>query len=192
MLTVVTGPSRSGKSEWAEELAHQSQQKVIYIATAQVDPEDPEWCDRISQHQQRRPTDWQTLNIQDELATVIATASDRDCLLIDSLGTWVAAYLDKTETDWNQQTQAFLAALHNCLASVIIVAEETGWGVVPAYPLGRQFRDRLGSLTRQVSNHADHVFLAVAGYAIDLKQLGVQIPESMYRNPQDLNHPLAD
>lgn len=31
---LVTGPSRSGKSEWAESLAAQSQQAVIYIATA--------------------------------------------------------------------------------------------------------------------------------------------------------------
>lgn len=192
MLVMVTGPSRSGKSEWAEHLAVQSGKAVVYVATAQVDPNDPEWSDRILQHQKRRPVDWQTLNVQDDLAPIITTASDRDCLLIDSLGTWVAAYLEEAETDWNQRSHTLLQALQNCWATVIVVAEETGWGVVPAYPLGRQFRDRLGQLTRAIAVQADQSFLAVAGYAIDLKQLGVPIPSEMYRNTQDLNHPLSD
>ncbi|WP_126146635.1 bifunctional adenosylcobinamide kinase/adenosylcobinamide-phosphate guanylyltransferase [Synechococcus elongatus] len=178
MLSVVTGPSRSGKSEWAEQLALQSQLAVTYIATAQMNLEDPEWCDRIALHQQRRPADWQTLNIQVELATILTQASDRDCLLVDSLGTWVAAFLEDSEADWSQRSEALLQSLQNCLATVIIVAEETGWGIVPAYPLGRQFRDRLGSLTRAISGQADQVFLAVAGYALDLKLLGVMIPST--------------
>lgn len=176
MLVVVTGPSRSGKSEWAEQLALQSELPVTYVATAQVDLGDPEWCDRIALHQQRRPANWQTLNVQAELAAVLTQASDRDCLLVDSLGTWVAAFLEESEADWNQRSQALLQSLQNCLATVIVVAEETGWGVVPAYPLGRLFRDRLGVLTRAISGQADRVFLAVAGYAIDLKLLGVSIP----------------
>jgi len=32
----------------------------------------------------------------------------------------------------------------------VILVGETGWGVVPAYPIGRTFRDRLGSLVRRL------------------------------------------
>jgi adenosylcobinamide kinase / adenosylcobinamide-phosphate guanylyltransferase len=55
------------------------------------------------------------------------------------------------------------------------VAEETGWGVVPAYPLGRQFRDRLGTLIRLVGAIADQVYLITGGYALNLTLLGTPI-----------------
>ena len=55
------------------------------------------------------------------------------------------------------------------------MAEETGWGVVPAYPMGRLFRDRLGQISRRVGTMANAVYLVVAGYALDLRQLGVRL-----------------
>lgn len=175
MLYLVTGPSRSGKSEWAESLARQSDRSVTYVATATLDPNDPEWCDRIARHQARRPAEWQTLNVNATLAKVITQTSDRDCLLIDSLGTWIAPYLEEPEAEWQQRTEELLRSLHDCRATVIIVAEETGWGVVPAYPLGRLFRDRLGTLTRAIATMADQAFLVVAGYALDLKAMGIPV-----------------
>jgi adenosylcobinamide kinase/adenosylcobinamide-phosphate guanylyltransferase len=53
------------------------------------------------------------------------------------------------------------------------VGEETGWGVVPAYPLGRTFRDRLGGLIRRLGSVADTVYLVTGGHALNLSQLGV-------------------
>jgi adenosylcobinamide kinase/adenosylcobinamide-phosphate guanylyltransferase len=67
------------------------------------------------------------------------------------------------------------ASLRQTAATVILVSEETGWGVVPAYPLGRLFRDRLGTLTRQVGTVAGAVYLVVAGYAVDVKALGKEV-----------------
>jgi adenosylcobinamide kinase / adenosylcobinamide-phosphate guanylyltransferase len=149
-LSLVTGPTRSGKSEWAEHLAATSGKSVRYIATAQVDPADPEWQTRILQHQQRRPADWTTQHVPDDLAGAIANSQHSDCLLIDSLGTWLTNFLDQDESLWQQTVTEFLAHLQSAPSTVILVAEETGWGVVPAYALGRLFRDRLGSLTRQL------------------------------------------
>jgi adenosylcobinamide kinase/adenosylcobinamide-phosphate guanylyltransferase len=46
-IILVTGPARSGKSEWAENLAtrlgQQFNQPIIYMATAQEEPQDLEW-----------------------------------------------------------------------------------------------------------------------------------------------------
>ena len=42
-IILVTGPARSGKSEWAENLALESGKKVVYIATANENPHDLEW-----------------------------------------------------------------------------------------------------------------------------------------------------
>lgn len=175
---LVTGPSRSGKSEWAEHLAQGSGQRVIYVATAQRSPDDAEWQARIATHAQRRPPDWITREEPIALAASLASATAQDCWLVDSLGTWVANTLDQPDPQWQHTQAELLHVLQQCPSTVILVAEETGWGVVPAYPLGRAFRDRLGTLTRQVGAWADRAYLVVAGYAIDLKAQGTAVPAS--------------
>jgi len=174
-ITLVTGPCRSGKSEWAEELATQSGKAVVYVATAQDDPDDLEWQNRIALHQQRRPAHWKTLAIPVEVAVTIRSTEASECLLVDSLGTWLANCLEQDEAVWQQTVENFLASLEQASGSIILVAEETGWGVVPAYPMGRLFRDRLGHLTRQVGAIAQTVYLVTAGYALDLTRLGTPL-----------------
>lgn len=174
-LCLVTGPARSGKSEWAEQLAARSGKAVLYVATAQLNPNDAEWQARIARHQQRRPSEWKTLSVPVDLATTVEAASATDCLLIDSLGTWLANLLDQDEPTWRQTCQTLLESLNQTAAQVIVVAEETGWGVVPAYPIGRTFRDRLGSLTRQIGAIADPVFLVTAGHVLNLSQIGTPL-----------------
>lgn len=177
-VILITGPARSGKSRFAEQLADRSQRPVIYIATSPPpDPEgDREWYDRIQKHRLRRPDTWQTLEISLDLATGIrqSISSDR-CGLVDSLGSWVANGLELESRIWEEQVGDLLTQLHQCKGWVILVAEEVGWGVVPAYPMGRAFRDRLGELVQQVGAMADQVYLVSAGYALDLKQLGMLI-----------------
>lgn len=191
-LILVTGPARSGKSEWAEQLAGQSAYPVTYLATAQTDPSDADWQDRIARHRQRRPADWLTLEVPLHLADAIQTAGQSSaeaagdaglgasaiappCLLVDSLGTWLANLLEQSETEWAVTVETLLTCLHHRNSMVILVAEETGWGVVPAYPLGRLFRDRLGTLTRRIGAIADAVYLVVGGFALDLRQCGTLV-----------------
>jgi len=180
-IVLVTGPARSGKSEWAETLAMRSDRSVIYVATAQLDPNDAEWQARIVRHQQRRPDTWKTLSVPIDLAATIADA-DQECLLIDSLGTWLANLLEQDEDTWQQTIAHLLTALHHTTAHIIFVAEETGWGVVPAYPIGRLFRDRLGDLTRKIGAIADAVYLVTGGYVLNLSQLGQPIEQATRLN----------
>ena len=174
-LILVTGAARCGKSEWAETLAHRSNKAVTYIATATIDPTDPEWQARIALHQQRRPATWQTTSAIEDLASIINQASASDCLLVDSLGTWVANLLERSDLEWKNLTQELLGELSTSLAAIVLVAEETGWGVVPAYPSGRLFRDRLGMLTRQIGAIASTVYLVTGGHVLNLSQLGTKI-----------------
>lgn len=175
-FVLVTGPARSGKSEWAETLAVHSGKSVIYVATSQVDPTDSEWQARIEQHRRRRPATWTTWQVSVELATTIGQAPNTSCLLIDSLGTWLANLLDQDEDAWGRTQQELLATLAQATCDVILVAEETGWGVVPAYPIGRTFRDRLGGLVRRVGAIAEAVYLVTGGHVLNLNDLGSPLP----------------
>ncbi|NMF81815.1 bifunctional adenosylcobinamide kinase/adenosylcobinamide-phosphate guanylyltransferase [Nodosilinea sp. P-1105] len=176
-LYLVTGPARSGKSEWAEALAAQFGQSVIYVATSKLDPADQEWQRRIQQHRDRRPEHWQLWEVPLALPEAILAATAQDCLLVDSLGTWLANTLDQDDDTWRGTVETLLDSLQRTPSHVILVAEETGWGLVPAYPVGRLFRDRLGSLTRQVGAIAGSVYLVVAGYALDVRRLGEGVGE---------------
>ena len=55
-----------------------------------------------------------------------------NCLLIDSLGTWVANFLDQETDSWQVIQKDLLESLQKTSAEVILVGEETGWGVIPA------------------------------------------------------------
>lgn len=174
-LILVLGPTRSGKSEWAETLAQQSGQAVVYVATAKADPTDQEWQMRLQQHRDRRPATWQTWEVPIDLPTTLREATPHTCYLVDSLGSWLANLLDQDESAWQQTVIDLQASLQTSPAMVILVAEEVGWGVVPAYPLGRTFRDRLGHLVRQLGAMADPVYLVTGGHVLNISQLGAPL-----------------
>ncbi|MCC5644641.1 bifunctional adenosylcobinamide kinase/adenosylcobinamide-phosphate guanylyltransferase [Nostoc sp. CHAB 5824] len=175
-IILVTGPARSGKSEWAETLAMQSGKAVVYVATATDNLDDQEWHQRILEHQQRRPQDWETLSVPVELSATLADAKPYTCLLVDSLGTWVTNLLEEDESSWENTVAELLETVDLVAADMIFVAEEVGWGVVPAYPLGRTFRDRLGYLVRQLGVLSDTVYLVTGGHVLNLSLLGSPLP----------------
>lgn len=151
----------------------QTGKQVIYVATAQADPNDVEWLSRIEKHQQRRPAEWTTLLVPVELVATIRDYGESDrCLLVDSLGTWVANLLDRDAAAWEKIVHELLGSLTQTASTIIFVAEETGWGVVPAYPIGRTFRDRLGALVRDLGIFANPVYLVTGGHVLNLRILG--------------------
>ena len=174
-IALVTGPSRSGKSAFAEALAAGFQQPVTYVATARRIPDDLEWQARIDRHRQQRPTSWTTLEIPLELPQSLADADSNQTYLVDSLGTWVANWIECDEVAWQGQVDRLLLALQGYSGNCVLVGEEVGWSVVPAYELGRRFRDRMGLLNQTVGTVSDSVYLVTAGFAIDLRKVGMPI-----------------
>ncbi len=175
MIILVTGATRSGKSEWAEHLAMRSQKPVVYIATATRYPDDMEWEARLQKHCDRRPENWQTLEVPIELAQTILEIKDKNYILVDSLGTWLANLLEHDEDEWIKIENELLEAIQACAVDITFVSEEVGWGLVPEYKLGRIFRDRLGGLSRKIGAIADAVYLVTGGYAVNLTQIGERL-----------------
>jgi adenosylcobinamide kinase/adenosylcobinamide-phosphate guanylyltransferase len=175
-LTLVSGPSRGGKSHWAEHLATRSGLEVVYLATGPLLPDDASWQERLQRHRQRRPAHWQCREVEGSLADGLDPLGPDQLGLVDSLGTWVAAHLALPPPDWSNRCEDLLAAVSTCRASLVIVCEETGWGVVPSTAAGSRFRDRLGQVQQQLTARCDAAWLVLQGRAIDLLALSQPIP----------------
>ena len=55
------------------------------------------------------------------------------------------------------------AAVAAAAGPLVLVSNEVGYGIVPATPLGRAFRDAQGRLNQRVAECCDAVVLVVAG-----------------------------
>ncbi|MEB3243118.1 MAG: bifunctional adenosylcobinamide kinase/adenosylcobinamide-phosphate guanylyltransferase [Cyanobacteriota bacterium] len=177
-LILVCGPSRGGKSRWAEHLAACSQLQVHYLATADDHPSDQGWQARIRRHRDRRPPRWTVHLPGNDLAGFVGRFRSGDLLLIDALGTWLARHLDCGTEDWQCLEDSLLTALTATPAAVVLVAEETGWGVVPPTAVGGLFRDRMGMLLERLHRRCDASWLVMHGRAIDLMAHSQAVPEA--------------
>ncbi len=175
-LTLVSGPSRGGKSRWAEHLADASGLAVIYLATGPLLPDDDAWQERLRRHRLRRPASWGCREVGGELAAGLGRLEDGQLGLVDSLGTWVAAHLELEAPDWSRRGDELLASIGACPAPLVVVCEETGWGVVPPTPAGARFRDRLGTLQQTLLARSEAAWLVLQGRAIDLLALSQPVP----------------
>jgi adenosylcobinamide kinase/adenosylcobinamide-phosphate guanylyltransferase len=189
-VVFVTGPVRSGKSAFGVRLARESGRAVTYIATAAGAPEDVEWRARLTRHVRDRPASWRTVEtaampIEAQL-TLFHEADPGSCLLVDALGTWlaarIAARIDLLEIDYtvvesqlDQEARAFVDAMLGSPADVVAVSEQIGWDVVPVAATARLFRDAMGRMAQRLAKRADRVYLVIAGYAVDLRATGVTI-----------------
>ena len=72
-----------------------------------------------------------------------------------------------------KQIEALLAVIQSAEPhkTLIVVTNEVGLGIVPAYALGRVYRDTLGYANQLLAQAADRVYLMVAGMAVDIKRL---------------------
>ncbi len=188
-LILVLGGARSGKSGYAESLAARiaQQRPVFYVATATA--EDAEMERRIARHRAARPSHWLTVEAPGDPAAAIRgqlVRADFPVILLDCITLLVSnLLLDGAHAEFDEQRfeaseaearvtaaiAGLLAAWHETQATLILVSNEVGMGLVPPYPLGRVYRDVLGRVNAQLAREADVVLLMVAGLPVELKSL---------------------
>ena len=178
-LTFIIGGARSGKSIYAERLAAQSNGHVLYIATAQ--PLDDEMEKRIATHRAKRPPAWTTLELPTEVGKhLLGSHLQTDVILVDCLTLLVSNLVLQAAPDSDhpdEQTTRTLVeieigdlvnAIESIQAEWIIVSNEVGQGLVPAYPMGRVYRDVLGWANQRLAKQADKVIWMVAGIPVPI------------------------
>lgn len=169
MRTLILGGARSGKSQLAEKMAHQSGLAVTYIATAQA--QDAEMSGRIAEHRARRPVHWKTVEEPLKLAAALeANAAADCCLLVDCLTLWLTNLLLQPSPELFARERAALLEIIPELPGInILVSNETGMGIVPMGELSRRFGDEAGWLHQELAARCDNVLFTVAGLPITLK-----------------------
>jgi adenosyl cobinamide kinase/adenosyl cobinamide phosphate guanylyltransferase len=191
-LVVLTGGARSGKSGAAEQVANErllaGQRVVVAVFASQS---DAEMTDRIARHQSDRPAGFDVIE-GDGSSAWLADVQDDALLVVDCLGTWLGRAL---ESAWelcsagqdaladagelphgmaalfSEQCAAIVRSILVRAGDTLVVTNEVGSGIVPAYATGRLFRDELGRANAHLIAEADAACLVVAGRIVDLSAL---------------------
>lgn len=188
-VVLILGGARSGKSARAQEMASRLGRRVTYVATAE--PGDEEMRQRIQAHRAARPEGWRTVEEPLDLRSAVRDAvSDSDVVLVDCLTLWVSNRLcrlpvEGAKGEWARAAVGLAEELEAEVSDVarvarsgdttlLLVSNEVGLGLVPPTPLGRLYRDLLGSVNRRLAREADQVLLMVAGLAVDVKRLALE------------------
>jgi adenosylcobinamide kinase/adenosylcobinamide-phosphate guanylyltransferase len=168
---LVLGGARSGKSRHAE-LRLAAEPEVTYLASgpypAGFQPgEDSDWAERVAAHRARRPSWWRTVESVDA-ADVLRKESG--VVLFDGAGTWLAAMLDESATEWSiaAKVDELIDAWRQTRARVVAVSDEVGLSVHPETRAGRVFRDQLGWLNQRLAAESEQTVLMIAGRPVEL------------------------
>ncbi len=188
-LVLILGGARSGKSNFAEQKAREwGGERVLYVATSEA--KDDEMRLRIQNHRASRPASWQTLEAPRRVAQAIrALDADVDVILLECLTVLISNYLmeasaplddpfgppsaDPFDEAIEAAVRADIAALVEYVRSqdvtILVVSNEVGLGLVPAYDLGRAYRDLIGRANQELARQADEVYFLVAGLPMQFK-----------------------
>lgn len=161
-ITFILGGARSGKSQYAIELA--KAKNTAFVATCQ--PLDNEMKERILLHKKARPAHWKTFEESEHLTELIKrTGDDFSIIIIDCLTLLISNLLLKglKKEVIESQVSKILCVIKKAKAKFIIVSNEVGLGIVPENKLARNFRDIAGRANQIVAAESSRVFFMVSG-----------------------------
>ena len=177
-LVLILGGARSGKSSYAQSLAEATGKSVTFLATAQA--LDEEMSTRIQKHRAERPLNWETLEIPFDIASQVQVKSS--VVILDCVTLLISNLLMQFVKNDLVDEAPFMAAVQkeiNELISMLrareqeqdwlIISNEVGLGLVPAYQMGRVYRDAIGWANQRLAREADKVILMVAGIPATIK-----------------------
>ena len=178
---LIIGGARSGKSDYAQELAMSLPQPVLFVATAEAG--DEEMRQRIQAHREKRPSTWKTLEspvsvgdrIRNETGSIPTVIIDCITLLVNNVfnkytgldGELIDS--DLIEKDLTAEIESLVECMSEVNASFIVVTNEVGHGLVPASGMSRLYRDMLGKTNRVLAKNMDEVYMMVAGLPVKIK-----------------------
>ena len=171
-IVLITGGTKSGKSEFAEHLAKEVK-KLSYVALSENNLDDKEWQDKINLHQKRRPKDWKLIETTDLLNTL---NKEDGPLLIDSIGGFIMENINRENKAWLTKMGSLLTLLKKRRSVTFIVGEQVGWSLVSEYKIGNTYIERIGELQKKITKISKDNWLAINGRAIKIDEISLEIP----------------
>ena len=163
----VLGGARSGKSAFAERLAVDCGRERHYLATGRA--WDDEMTARIAHHRLTRGDGWTTHEVPlDLVATLRQLDRPGNVLLIDCLTLWVTNLMMEAR-DMAPEFAALAEHVERATATLILVSNEVGLGIVPENRMARDFRDHAGRLHQSIAAKAGEVYFVAAGLPLKMK-----------------------
>ena len=183
-IIMITGGARSGKSALAEKMCKEIGENVGYIATAVVTDEDMR--DRIQRHRDARPKEWMTFEQYSGFADLAGDERFLSCgvFLLDCITTMITNHmmdsglcfdtcgLDVVQTLEDRirgEVEGLLSLMKTHDKQLVVVTNEVGQGLVPAYRMGSIFRDIAGRINMYIADRADEVYCMISGLCLRLK-----------------------
>ena len=183
-IILVTGGARSGKSRYAEELCKNAGKEICYIATAKSIDSDME--DRIKKHKASRPAEWSTIEKYSGFEHLSDSELFKTCdtFILDCVTIMITNIMFDKDTDYDTCSNDVLDAVERDILyeftklvnlmkasakNLIMVTNEVGNGLVPAYRLGSIFRDIAGRTNQFLASQSDEVYMTVCGLPQKLK-----------------------
>ncbi len=171
---LVLGGARSGKSSFAEaQVIDLSDNRVKhYVATAIAF--DDEMKKRIKHHQISRGNSWVEHECPTQLPELVAQFTASDVVLIDCLTLWLNNVIyndgnDITEQEIQHTVERLVLALERSSATILLVSNEVGLGVIPLGEVSRLFVDHAGWMNQAIARVAEKVTFVAAGLPMPLK-----------------------
>lgn len=165
----ILGEAKSGKSELGEEIFHRLPGRKFYIGTL---PRTPENAEQIRKHDERRPRDWELIEITDDLSVATRVIESRGpegaAVLLDGFGVYVQECAQRWESEHPHLTiEAEASFVEATCRAYAALAGQCGYLIVvdhiSADPptmldyVQDRMRWRLREVATQCRTGADHV-----------------------------------
>ena len=126
---------------------------------------------RADAHRRERGDAFETIEEPLHISRVINEANGRfGAIVIDCLTLWLSNLVfAEPPPDIRAETATLLQAASTSDATVFLVTNEVGAGIVPGDPLSRRFRDESGILNQQAAAAATEVYWMVFGIPLRVK-----------------------
>jgi len=168
---LITGGARSGKSQYALNIAASYGKRKAYLATAQ--PFDQEMRRRIKNHRRMRGKDWIAIEEPLRVSKVLKEIDEScDVVILDCLTLWISNLLSNYKTNQRviiNEINKLAQSTREFKGTLVIVSNEVGMGIVPENRLSRQFRDLAGYANQKIAEVADEVIMMVSGIPLKVK-----------------------
>ena len=182
-IVFVTGGAKSGKSAFAESLCIERNDKTGYIATSI--PFDDEMKEKVRLHKERRPSNWITYEIYEDVFKIIENVSKEcDTVMLDCITLMVNNLmfkydmnpqdlsneeLEKMDEYIFNQFEKLIEEIRKTELDFVFVTNEIGMGVIPANKLSRIYANTAGKINQYVASNSDEAYLVISGIPVKIK-----------------------